>query len=327
MFHVEHNPFVLSKCFTWNIAIRPPPATIAAMTKMPRVCDYEGSDYRTRFWENQGREYEDQVERIALRRLMPPKGETLLDIGAGFGRYADEFLGYERVVLLDYSSSLLREAKERWGNDPRFIYVAANWYQMPFVDGLFNTMVQLRTIHHAENVPGLFHELARIAAPRGTYILEFANKHNLKAMARYALRQQAWSPFTREPIEFVEMNFDFHPDYIRDHLKVAQFKPGRMLTTSHYRIGFLKDNVPTELLVKLDSFAQLTGNWWQVTPSVFVHNQHPATNQPAPKNLFFACPTCRKPIEEVDNLLTCSACDTVWANEDGVYNFKTPVNQ
>ena len=50
------------------------------------VCDYEGSDYRTRFWENQGREYEDGAERVALRRLMPPSGENLIDIGAGFGR-------------------------------------------------------------------------------------------------------------------------------------------------------------------------------------------------------------------------------------------------
>jgi hypothetical protein len=41
----------------------------------PPVCDYEGSDYRTRFWEGQGRDYEDQAERIALRRLMPPPAQ------------------------------------------------------------------------------------------------------------------------------------------------------------------------------------------------------------------------------------------------------------
>ena len=63
------------------------------MTSKPPVCDYEGSDYRTRFWEGQGRDYEDQVERIALRRLMPPDGKTLIDIGAGFGRLADEYDG------------------------------------------------------------------------------------------------------------------------------------------------------------------------------------------------------------------------------------------
>ncbi|HSG15070.1 MAG TPA: class I SAM-dependent methyltransferase, partial [Anaerolineae bacterium] len=99
------------------------------MSDRPPVCDYEGSDYRTRFWENQGREYEDQAERIALRRLMPPAGDTLIDIGAGFGRLSDEYSGYRRVVLFDYSRSLLREAQERLGDDPRFIFVAGDWYR------------------------------------------------------------------------------------------------------------------------------------------------------------------------------------------------------
>ena len=292
------------------------------MSEIERICDYEGSDYRTRFWENQGREYEDQVERIALRRLMPATGGTLLDVGAGFGRYADEFYGYDKVVLMDYSASLLREAREHLGNDPRFVYVAANWYQLPFVDGLFDTMVQIRTIHHAENVPHLFHELSRVAAPDGDYILDFANKLNLKAIARYMLRRQSWSPFTREPVEFVEMNFNFNPDYIRDNLRVAQFKPGRHLTTSHYRMSIFKRTIPTSVLVKLDSMAQKTGNWWQLTPSVFIHSEHPTSNDPAPIGNFFACPTCKTPIYETDGVLPCSACDKVWRVEDGVYIFK-----
>ena len=69
------------------------------------VCDYEGSDYRARFWQNQGRDYEDGAERVALRRLMPPGGDTLLDVGAGFGRLANEYAGYRRVVLFDYVGS------------------------------------------------------------------------------------------------------------------------------------------------------------------------------------------------------------------------------
>ena len=204
-------------------------------TDIPPVCDYEGSDYRTRFWEGQGRDYEDQAERIALRRFMPPTGGALIEIGAGFGRLADEYLGYQKVVLFDYSRSLLREAQARLGDDPRFVYVAGNWYQMPFVAGLFDTMVQIRTLHHAADVPALFQQLARIARPNGRYILEFANKQNLKAILRYGLRQQDWSPFALEPIEFVDLNFDFHPRWIRQQLTQANFAPGKMLTVSHFR--------------------------------------------------------------------------------------------
>ncbi|MBK9050692.1 MAG: class I SAM-dependent methyltransferase [Chloroflexi bacterium] len=292
-------------------------------TDTPPVCDYEGSDYRTRFWEGQGRSYEDQVERIALRRLMPPTGTTLLEIGAGFGRLADEYRGYERVVLFDYSRSLLREAQTHLGDDPRFLYVAGNWYKMPFVAGLFDTLVQIRTIHHAADVPTLLKQLARIARPQGHYILEFANKHNLKAILRYLLRRQSWSPFALEPVEFAALNFDFHARWLKQQLQQAGFTPGRMLTVSHYRIPLLKKLIPTALLVGMDSLAQRTGNWWQLSPSVFVHNRHPVNGAAASPGTFFACPECLNPLGEVQNeRLICGGCGRGWSVVDGLYDFK-----
>lgn len=291
------------------------------------VCDYEGSDYRTRFWENQGREYEDLTERIAINRMMPPTGDTLIEIGAGFGRLADEYRGYKRVVLMDYSSTLLAEAREHLGDDPKFIYVAADWYKMPFVDNLFDTVTQVRTIHHAADVPALFKQLNRIIRPNGNYILEFANKLNLKAILRYWLGRQDWNPFTHEPIEFVELNFDFHPTYIKEELTKANFKHGRILTTSHFRIGFLKRTIPTRFLVWLDSVASLTGPLWQLTPSVFVHSvpQKSGGNAtPANIDAFFACPETGEPLAEIDGKLTNSKGQT-WEKKNGIYDFKNPV--
>ena len=292
----------------------------------PRICDYEGSDYRTRFWEGQGRDYEDWVERVALRRLMPASGDTLIEIGAGFGRLADEYSGYQQVVLFDYSRTLLREAQAHLGTDPRFIYVAGSWYQMPFVDGLFQTITQIRTIHHAADVPALFTELARIARPGGQYILEFANKHNLKAILRYLLRRQNWSPFTRDPIEFAELNFDFHPTWIQQQLRQAGFSPGAMRTVSHFRLAPLKKLIPIHLLVALDRLAQPTGQWWQLSPSVFVQARHPVHPQTAAPGLFFACPNCRVPLITVgQGVLTCPGCDCRWGFHDGLYDFKEPL--
>ena len=82
------------------------------MDQQHRICDYEESTYRTDFWEGQGREYEDLVERIALRNLLPATGHRLLDIGPGFGRLSEFYEGYDQVVLLDYSRTLLRQAQE-----------------------------------------------------------------------------------------------------------------------------------------------------------------------------------------------------------------------
>jgi SAM-dependent methyltransferase len=297
------------------------------MTDSTPICDYEGSDYRARFWQNQGREYEDQAERLALRRLLPPRGTTLLDVGAGFGRLADEYGGYERVVLFDFSRSLLREAQERFRDDPRFIYVAGNWYNLPFDDGVFETLVQVRTLHHAADAPALFRELARVARHQAAYILEYANKHNLKAMLRYRLGRQEWSPFDRQPVEFVELNYDFHPDWIREELALAGFAPGETLTTSHFRFAPLKRIVPTSWLVSLDSAFQRTGARWQLTPSVFVLSERIKPQPGAPPGAFFACPTCRLPLgEPADGLLTCTnpACGRRWRLEDGLYDFKDP---
>jgi len=292
----------------------------------PPVCDYEGSDYRTRFWEGQGRAYEDRVERIALRRLLPASGDILIEIGAGFGRLADEYDAYRKVVLFDYSRSLLREAQERLGDDPRYLYVAGNWYQMPFVEGLFDVMVQVRTLHHAADVPTLFDELRRIARPGGRYVLEFANKRNLKAVLRYLLRRQKWSPFSPEPVEFAELNYDFHPRWIRHRLRQSGFEPGRTLTVSHFRLGLLKRLAPTAFLAALDGLAQPTGRWWQLSPSVFVASDHPQTGEVATPDAFFACPYCRAslPAAESDRLL-CPECGRAWRLDDGVYDFKKPL--
>src|SRR4030065_657879 len=54
----------------------------------PPVCSYEGSDYQERFWDQGDRAYEDQVEAIALRRLLPASGRRLLGLGAGGGGHA-----------------------------------------------------------------------------------------------------------------------------------------------------------------------------------------------------------------------------------------------
>ncbi len=81
-------------------------------------CDYEGSDYRTRFWEETNRAYEDAAERVALAHLLPARGGRIAEFGAAFGQLADLYNGYQEVLLIDYSRSLLQEAMQRWGERP-----------------------------------------------------------------------------------------------------------------------------------------------------------------------------------------------------------------
>ena len=139
---------------TWHLPIDKSHATILAWIQHRPFAIMEGSDYRTRFWENQGRDYEDQAERSACAGLCQQRVRRCsmwVRIRTGL---ADEYAGYEKIVLLDYSSSLLREAKARLDPDPRFVYVAATWYKMPFVGGLFETWCRFAPASRA-NVPGL----------------------------------------------------------------------------------------------------------------------------------------------------------------------------
>jgi SAM-dependent methyltransferase len=293
------------------------------MTRQPRVCDYEGSAYRTEFWEGQGRIYEDLAERIALKHLLPPRGRRLLDIGAGFGRLSEFYVGYDQVVLLDYSTSLLRQAQTRLGRDPRFIYVAANFYTMPFVEGSFDTVMMVRVMHHVEQVPRLLSEVGRVLGHGGAYVLEFANKRHLKAILRYALGKQAWSPFDPAPYEFAEMNFDLHPSWMRHRLAEAGFHVKHQRSVSHFRLPFLKQLVPPRTLAAVDGLCQPTGAWWQLTPSVFVLCGVDKEIESEPTKSLFHCLECRTADTRVSaTSVQCQACGACWTIEDGIYNFK-----
>jgi ubiquinone/menaquinone biosynthesis C-methylase UbiE len=291
-----------------------------------RLCDYEDSSYRTDFWEGQGREYEDLAERLALRRLLPPAGRRLVDIGAGFGRLAEFYEGYDQVVLLDYSRSLLRQAQAHLGRDLRFVYVAANFYTMPFGDGAFDAAMMVRAMHHVERVSDLLGEVARILAGSGEYVLEFASKRHLKAIFRYALGRQRWSPFDPVPYEFVEMNYDFHPAWMRERLTEAGFHVKHQRTVSHFRLSFLKRWVPARTLAFLDGLCQPTGSWWQLTPSVFAQCTVDKPAGVGSSEMLFCCPACRGgDLYESATEIVCNRCGRHWAIEDGIYDFKQPL--
>lgn len=292
-------------------------------TNHPPICDYEGSDYQTSFWETGGRAYEDQVEAVALSRLLPESGKLLLEVGAGAGRNTPRYHGFERIVLLDYSRTQLRQAQERLGRGGNYIYVAADAYRLPFVPGLFNAATMIRTLHHMADAPRALSQVRRVLQSGAIFILEFANKQNLKAILRYALGRQSWNPFSPEPVEFAALNFDFHPKTVRAWLRENSFCIERQLTVSHFRIGLLKRLVPLGLLVKMDSLVQSTGNWWQLSPSVFMRTRAIGDTPTAQPETFFRCTKCDHfPINTNPDGVNCPSCNHQWSIIEGIYDFR-----
>jgi SAM-dependent methyltransferase len=256
----------------------------------------------------------------------------MLELGAGAGRNTPRYLGFDRIVLIDYSRTQLEQAQARLGKTDKYIYVAADVYRLPFVDGLFDAATMIRVLHHMADAPKALGQVKNVLDSGGTFILEFASKKNLKAILRYWLGRQKWSPFTPEPVEFVELNFDFHPKAVVDWLKDLGFSVERILTVSHFRAGFLKRIVPTGILVFFDSILQWTGAVVQLTPSVFVKSiggsqASESANRELSVLEFFKCPDCGiSPLSDRVDHLECSRCKKKWEMKDGIYDFREPIN-
>jgi len=288
----------------------------------PPVCNYEGSDYQKSFWDEGGRAYEDAAEAIALKRLLPTEGKFMLELGAGAGRNTLRYKNFDRVALLDYSRTQLEQARDRLANPECYLFVAADVYNLPFVDGLFDSATMIRTLHHMAEPSLALAEVRRVITPQSTFILEFANKRNLKAMLRYLLRRQSWSPYSLEPVEFAALNFDFHPKAIRRYLEENEFEIEKQLTVSHFRVGFLKQHLPVSLLTRMDSLLQWTGALVQVSPSVFTRSRATDRGEPAVRGAFFKCPSCGTALAGQEQDLRCENCGEVWPYQDGIYDFR-----
>jgi SAM-dependent methyltransferase len=313
----------------------------------PAICDYEGSTYQQDFWGRGERQYEDQAEALALRHLLPPSGDLLLEIGAGAGRNTPRYGGFQRVVLLDYSRTQLEQAQARLGTGGGYIYVAADAYRLPFVPGLFDAATMIRVIHHLADAPAALRQVRAVLRPGGAFVLEFASKLHLKAIARWLLRRQAWSPFDRQPVEFVALNFDFHPGAMLGWLNEMGLCPRQVRAVSYFRMPLLKRLLPLGWLVALDGLFQPTGQVLQLSPSVFVRADAPAGGPSAPAGAFFRCPACGggelwpsppNPLsrprttrsgegEEEHGYLHCVQCSRRWEVRGGIYDFREPAQR
>lgn len=297
------------------------------------VIDYEDSQYRANFWVNQGRGYEDATERIALQRLIPPYGGRIAEIGAGFGRLASLYSGYEQVILFDYSRTLLQDAARDWGHDRRFVFVAGNIYALPLASHVLDTLVMVRVMHHLADVESALRQLRRTLHRHAVAVLEYANKRNLKAMVRWLAGRQVWSPFAPEPVEFVRLNFDFHPAWMQERMRSAGFVVRRQYAVSHFRLPLLKSSVEAERLARLDSWLFTPGGIYPVAPSVFVQAGAPGagkradvTSSPDDVAGLLRCPQCgAEPLERVsEDRVRCSRCGVNYQRQGLVWDMKEP---
>jgi len=291
--------------------------------KTPPVIDYEGSDYQEKFWNQGGRAYEDAAEDIALRRLLPSGSGHMLELGAGAGRNTHRYRGYDRITLLDYSTTQLKQALEHLGSNDKYRFISADVYRLPFVPGTFNAATMIRTIHHLAEPAIAFDQINQVLVNGSPFILEFANKRNIKSILRYWLKKQDWDPFSPEQVEFVKLNFDFHPKTVKHMMAEADFNIEDQVAVSYLRAGFFKNFIPLSILRGLEHILQRTLSRAALSPSIFLRSVVRNAVEPAAESQFFRCPACgHYPLADTPPLITCPECGREFPVKNGIYDFR-----
>lgn len=242
------------------------------------VSDYNGYDYKKIFWEDADREYEDQADRMAIRKLLPKRMERFADIGGGYGRLANEYLKRaHKVFIFDYSKTELKQAKEIYGD--RIETKAGDIYKLPFRDNELDGLMMVRVTHHLEHLDKALAELYRVLKPGGVAVIEVANKRTLPKMVRFAFGKSKVNPFDKTVANYKEISaggfFNYHPKYVEEIFSKTGFKIERVLSVSNFRSRGLKKIFGTKNLVKMENGAQQMLAPIRFAPSIYYKLRKP----------------------------------------------------
>ena len=242
------------------------------------ISDYNGYDYKKIFWEDTDREYEDQADRMAIRKLLPKRMEKFADIGGGYGRLANEYLKRARkVVIFDYSKTELAQAKEMYGD--KIETRAGDIYELPFKDGELDGLMMIRVTHHLKDLEKAIRELYRALKPGGVAVIEVANKRTLPKIMRFAVGKSKVNPFDKTVANYKEISedgfYNYHPKYVEEMFDRVGFNMVRILSVSNFRSEKLKKVFGTKNLVSMEDKAQKMLAPIRFAPSIYYKLRKP----------------------------------------------------
>lgn len=251
--------------------------TKATKTKSAKKADQynDPSHNYLHYWD--GRDYENESERLAISRLL--KGRTFqhaADIGGGYGRLCIFLEDYaKKVTLAEPSQQQLDIAKDFLKDHAEIDRVLTQADHLKFKDKSLDLITVIRVMHHLPDPSAEFKEFARVLTDDGYLILEVANYAHGRNRVKHLLKGKK---LPTEPVDIRsaknkgkdEIAFVNHnPKTVIKQLAHAGLRVERTLSVSNLRSPGLKKVVPQNLMLAVENVMQPTLAKTYFGPSVF----------------------------------------------------------
>jgi len=237
---------------------------------------YDSYNY-PQYWET--RKYEDQAEKIALKRLLRlvTKKDSLIDIGGGYGRLAPVYIKeFKTCLLIDPSKNLLNQGKKKFKEATNLSFKTGRVQKLPVKNDQFDAAIMIRVSHHLHHLEKAFLEVNRVLKPKGFFIFEFANKINFKASVRAIFRRKLGFFVSHLPEDISSQKkipfINYHPSHIKSLLLSNGFQILKTFSVSNFRHRLIKKLVPLKILLALESaYSSLSSAFSLYSgPSIFI---------------------------------------------------------
>jgi trans-aconitate 2-methyltransferase len=133
--------------------------------------------------------------RDALERLQLQGTETVLELGSGSGRDTErllEALPHGRVVAVDGSQQMLKQLRGRLGGGDGRLEALYRDLREPFaLEGPFDAVMSVATLHWLPDHEHVFAELARVVRPGGRLVIEAGGHGNITGFLKVLGADQA----------------------------------------------------------------------------------------------------------------------------------------
>jgi len=239
--------------------------------------DYNDESYNYKsYWF--GRSYEHNAEVIALKKLLPKKGEKIIDIGGGFGRLLSVYRNnFDEATILEPSKKLLEQMEENvlLGSDPagvrplKILKINADVMNISKeLVGNYDCAIMIRVSHHLEDLEAAVASISKLTTKGGVFIFEFANKMHFLNVLKNAIKLN-FRFFSKEPYKLGTFTL-WHPAYVKEALEKNGFRLEEKLSVSNFRSPLLKKAMPENILLVLEDLLQGPLSCINFGPSVFV---------------------------------------------------------